>query len=88
MLNTEQQIELAAKLLRLSVEDARKYHYVVEGDNLVYVGVPVKGGEAIIVGTDGTVLYANSSISYERHLEEFRRGTRTPIEAFGDEQPE
>ena len=84
MLSINQQIELAAKLLQLSIEDARKYHYVIDEDSLVYVGVPEKGGDAIIVGKDGTVLYANSSVGYSRHLDEYRKGTRTPLEAFDE----
>ena len=51
-------------------------------DSLVYVSIPEKGGESIIIGKDGDVLYADSSVGYTRHLEEYKKGTRTPIDAF------
>lgn len=81
-MNKAQQIELAAKLLNISVEEAIEYHSYIEEDSLVYVSIPEKGGESIIVGKDGDVLYANSSVGYTRHLEEYKKGTRTPIDAF------
>ena len=41
------------------------------------------GPEAwLFVGKDGDVLYADSSVGYTRHLEEYKKGTRTPIDAF------
>ena len=81
-MNKAQQIELAAKLLNISVQEANEYHSYIEEDSLVYVSIPEKGGESIIVGKDGDVLYANSSVGYTRHLEEYKKGTRTPIDAF------
>ena len=48
----------------------------------MYVSIPEKGGESIIIGKDGDVLYADSSVGYTRHLEEYKKGTRTPIDAF------
>ena len=81
-MNKAQQIELAAKLLNISVDEATEYHSYIEEDSLVYVSIPEKGGESIIVGKDGDVLYADSSVGYTRHLEEYKKGTRTPIDAF------
>lgn len=82
MLNEKQQIELAAMLLRISMKEATEYHSLIDEDSLVYVSVPDKGGESLIVGQDGDVLYANSSVGYSRHLEEYKKGNRTPIGAF------
>ena len=81
-MNKAQQSELAAKLLNLSVDEATEYHSYIEEDSLVYVSIPEKGGESIIIGKDGDVLYADSSVGYTRHLEEYKKGTRTPIDAF------
>lgn len=81
-MNKAQQIELAAKLLNISVDEATEYHSYIEEDSLVYVSIPEKGGESIIIGKDGDVLYADSSVGYTRHLEEYKKGTRTPIDAF------
>jgi len=81
-MNKTQQIELAAKLLNITVDEATEYHSYIEEDSLVYVSIPEKGGESIIIGKDGDVLYADSSVGYTRHLEEYKKGTRTPIDAF------
>lgn len=82
MLNEKQQIELAAKLLRISIEEATEYHSLIEEESVIYVSVPEKGGESLIIGKNGEVLYANSSVGYSRHLEEYKKGNRTPIDAF------
>lgn len=81
-MNEKQQIELAAKLLRISIDEATEYHSIIEDDGLVYISVPEKGGESIIVDKNGEVLYADSSVGYSRHMEEYKNGTRTPLEAF------
>lgn len=78
----EEQIKLAAKLMNISEDDAKKYCHAIEGSDALYFSIPVKGGDSLIVGTDGQVLYANSSVEYERHLEEYKKGTRTPLELF------
>ena len=43
-------------------------------DSLVYVSIPEKGGESIIIGKDGDVLYADSSVGYlhNRQAEKFK----------------
>ena len=46
------------------------------------MSVPEKGGASLIIGSDGSVLYADSSIGYSRHVEAFKEGKRTPIDAF------
>ena len=61
-MNKTQQIELAAKLLNITVDEATEYHSYIEEDSLVYVSIPEKGGESIIIGKDGDVLYADSNI--------------------------
>ena len=45
-----------------------------EEDSLVYVSIPEKGGESIIIGKDGDVLYADSSVGYlhNRQAEKFK----------------
>ena len=75
-------IILAAKLLRLTAADAEKYCIDMPELNAWYFSVPVMGGDSLIVGEDMEVLYANSSVGPVRHMEEYKKGTRTPIEAF------
>ena len=67
---------------RVSPEEAAEYGEFFEEESALYVSVPVKGGASMLVADDGTVLYANSSVSLDVHLREFRNGRRTPTEAF------
>ena len=82
MLEREEQIKLASELLQIPYNEAKEYCSTIENSKALYFGVPVKGGSAIIVGEDGQVLYADSSIGYSQHVEEYNNGRRTPIEAF------
>lgn len=79
----ESAIMLASKLLNISVDEAKEYAHEIDGVDAVYFSVPVKGGDSLIVSFTGEVLYANSSVGYDEHLNEFVKGTRTPLEAFG-----
>lgn len=81
-MSEKQQIELAAKLLKISVDKAAECSSVIQDDGLVYVSIPEKGGESILVDKNGDVLYANSSVGYSKHVEEYKKGTRTPLDAF------
>lgn len=83
MLDEKQLIELAAKLFGISFEQAKANSALIENGELLHLCVPEKGGASLIVDKKGEVLYADSSISFARHLEEYRKGRRTPIEAFG-----
>lgn len=42
----------------------------------------VRGGGKILVADDGSVMYRASSYTFERAVEEFRAGERTPPESF------
>ena len=82
MLLHNEQISLAAKLLQLSVSDIESNSELIESNGALYVSIPIKGGDSLIVAQDGTVLYADSSVGYNRHLLEFESGKRTPAESF------
>ena len=84
MLDEKQQIELAAKLLELTIEQVKEYSAFIENGELLHLSVPEKGGASLIIDKNGEVLYADSSIGFTRHLEEYKKGTRTPLEAFGN----
>ena len=75
---------LAAKLLKLDIKEIENISAYDKSVGALYVSVPVKGGSSLLVGEDGTVLYADSSISYEEHIKEFSSGKRTPLEDFSD----
>lgn len=83
MLTKDEKIALAAKLMKISLSDAEKYCSMLdELGTALYFSIPVKGGGSLIVADDGSVLYANSSVSPQTHIDVFLKGRRTPIEAF------
>lgn len=75
-------VSLASKLLKFSSEEAATYAYEVEEHDIIYFSVPVKGGASLFVAPDGSVLFANSCVPYDLHLEEFLKGRRTPLGSF------
>jgi len=79
---TKEQAQLVSKLLRITEEEAVKYSHEVEGVDAVYISIPEKGGASMLVSPDLEVLYAISSVSFDKHLEAYKSGMRTPIEAF------
>lgn len=85
MLNSAEQRALAMKLLGLSENEVEKYSSIIEENHALYISIPEKGGDSLIVGQDGSVLYADSSVGYSLHIAEFNRGTRTPVEEFFNE---
>lgn len=52
-------------------------------DGGVAVFRSIRGGGTILVAHDGSVLYRSSSYSFERALDEFQAGERTPLDSFG-----
>lgn len=72
-------VQLAIKLLGPSDWHARPLHDL----DAVYLWEPVRGGRALIVGADGSVLAASSATSPEAHEREFSKGERTPLGLFG-----
>ena len=81
-MNRSEQIALAAKLLKITEEEVNANCKDLDFFNAIYVSIPVKGGDSLIVAHDGTVLYAVSAVSPQEHLEAFVNGIRTPLEDF------
>lgn len=82
MLSEEEQIKLGARLLGIPYEDAKKYSTKIENSDAIYLSIPIKGGDSLIIGADGQVLYAISALSFSEHLDAYNKGKRTPLEAF------
>ena len=78
----QEQIALAAKLLNLTSEEVQANSDIIPELSALYVSIPIKSGESLIVGNDGQVLYADSSVGYTKHLEAYKEGKRTPIVSF------
>ena len=79
-MNRKEQIKLAAKLLMITTEQAEKYSGKIDELSAMYFSIPEKGGGSLIIGDDGGVLYADSSVGYKRHLEAYLKGVRTPLD--------
>ncbi len=76
----EEMFALAQKLLKTPGEIALKCETVDEGT--LYVYEDCMGGRSLMVGADGAVLFADSSISFDEHLQAYREGLRTPPEDY------
>ena len=73
----EEDIDLASKVLKISVEIARENSKILDDCNAVRIWNPIRGGGSIIIANDGTYLAVGSAINPEQHLEEFKNGRRT-----------
>jgi len=78
---TDRAIETAIRLLGESPWEAR----ALDKHEAVYVWEPLRGGRALIVGKDGSVLFAASSVAPADHEQMFADGERTSLDRF--EQP-
>lgn len=75
-----EKIELASRLLGVPADEMKNYYGDIAEVPASYFSVPKKGGGSLIIGDDGRVLYADSSVGYKRHLEAYLKGIRTPID--------
>lgn len=67
---------IAAKSMKVSLEDALQHYKEVPEINAYYFWNPVRGGIAVIVNEDGAKLAAASSVSFNRHVEAYKAGRR------------
>lgn len=71
---------VAAKLLGLRPNDAARNSRPVPAMKATHFWNPSRGGGSVIMGADGTFLFASSSITWDRHLEAYVAGRRTDPE--------
>lgn len=76
-MNKCEQIQLIARLFNLSVEEVENYSGELQEYNALYFSIPEKGGHSVIIGEDGGLLYADSSVGFTRHLQCYLEGRRT-----------
>lgn len=67
----------AAKLLGLRFNDAARNSRQLPGQAATHFWNPVRGGGSVIVGADGTYLYANSSTTWDQHMGAYASGRRS-----------
>ena len=77
MLSKKEQLKIASELLCISYDEASKNCKKLRELNALYVWVPIMGGGAIIVGSDGSYLFAASCIPPSVHVEEYKKGRRS-----------
>ena len=71
-------IKLVSKVLQTPFNEIIFYTKKIE-NNLLYISIPVKGGDSIIIDPKTKeYLFAASFIDYDTHLKEFKNGKRTP----------
>ena len=68
-------VEQVGKKLGLSREETVENSEAIE-DGLTYYWNPVRGGASLIINEKGDYLAANSSVSLDRLLEEYKKGER------------
>lgn len=84
----EEQMRLAAKLMKLSMEQVQEYGGIIPESGAYYLSVPQRGGGSLIVAIDGTVLYAGSAIGFDEHYRKFQNGERTDLSFFDEPNEE
>lgn len=80
------QLNLASKILKITIEEVNEYAFELEQTDAMYISMPEKGGYSLIISPEGEVLYANSSVNFDYHVSEFIAGRRTPLSAFDLEE--
>lgn len=79
-ISQEKAVELAAHVLKASKDELECKQLANEAG--FYVSQSVRGGGQLMVANDGTGLFANSSVTYDKMLEAFNEGRRTDLSAF------
>ncbi len=74
--NVINKVKEIAKLLDLSIEEMKNNHKKLDDCYAIYYWNPNNDKLSIIVASNGEYLYATSSISFEKLLEEFKTGKR------------
>jgi hypothetical protein len=68
----------AARLLGLRFNDAARNSRQLPAEAAIHFWDPARGGGSVIVAADGSYLFANSSVKWDCHLNEFLSGLRSP----------
>lgn len=69
-------IALAAKTLKIDIEEAKKHCKEIPEINAYYFWNPIRGGTSVIINSDGEKLAATSAVSFEKHKQAFLSGKR------------
>lgn len=72
----EKIIEIAAKTMKVTTDEAKKHYKKIEDIDAYYFWNPIRGGIAVIIDSNGEKLGASSVVNFNKHLEEFKKGRR------------
>ena len=69
-------IEIAAKAMKTTIEEASKHNKPIHEINAFYFWNKMRGGISVIVSENGEKLAASSAVSFQKHLDAFIAGKR------------
>lgn len=73
---------LAADLLAITRAEAHTNQRDLPDSDATYFWEAGRGGGSLIVGADGGVLFASSSVPFDAHVDAYNQGRRTDPTAF------
>jgi hypothetical protein len=71
------QIRVATQYLAITASEASSQQRVVPEIDATYFWQGTRGGNALLVGTDFTMLFATSSVRFDEHIAAYAAGRRT-----------
>ena len=82
-MNRDELLNLSAKLLGISADEAKANNRNLTDINAIYVWDPrSRGGGRLIIEPNGSFLYAIPTVSFEEHVKDFVKGVRTDPKLF------
>lgn len=85
-LDSRDRERLASRMLAVSADQVQTNQLDLPEQSATYFWQSGRGGGALIVGSDGSVLFANSSVTLDTHVEAFAAGRRTDPALFTGEE--
>lgn len=83
--NSNDALELISKMTNISLNEIENYAHCIDNEpNLLYISIPTKKDSFIIDKYSLEFLYVNSSVSPDKHLEEYKKGNRSKKEDFNN----
>lgn len=76
--------QIASKVLNVTKAGVSGHCRELEDDAGYYFWDPRRGGSAVIVAVDGSLLWANSGVRPDEHIASFLAGKRTDRSLFTD----
>lgn len=64
------------EILDIDIETFKKCRKKINEIDAWYIWNPARGGKSVIIDSRGEKLVANSSVSFNKHLQDFKGGKR------------